>query len=251
MPNLAEPTPEEIRAFREAQGLSQAALGEALGSSGRTVEDWEAARRKPPAMLRLALAAIAAKLNPSPEAVKRRAEVEEKLRDAVGLLSQQAAVSLADQTDDERFDWATMMALQATHLAILYAELQSSPHGGFQPPERFEVYQDKAGEYRARYLIGKQVVFSTEGYSDRPSALRAVEIIKKYAPNAPVLRQGDIVHGGHHFYVYTDSRGSWRAAFKYNSEIIFSTDGYSSSMAVVVMIAHLKKGLGTFEVEIA
>ena len=66
---LTPPAPEEIRAFRLKHGLSQAELGEKLGGSVRAVQDWEAVRggapvRTPPAMLRLALAAIEAGLAP-------------------------------------------------------------------------------------------------------------------------------------------------------------------------------------------
>jgi DNA-binding transcriptional regulator YiaG len=49
------PKPEDVRAARKRLGMSQAALGAALGASTRTVEDWEGARRTPPAMLELAL----------------------------------------------------------------------------------------------------------------------------------------------------------------------------------------------------
>lgn len=49
----------DIEAFREELGLTQADLGQALGGSKRSVEDWEAGRRQAPAMLRLAMAAIA------------------------------------------------------------------------------------------------------------------------------------------------------------------------------------------------
>lgn len=62
--SLSPPTATEIRAFRARHDLSQAALGEALGASKRTVEDWEGGRRLAPNMLRLALAAIEGKLEP-------------------------------------------------------------------------------------------------------------------------------------------------------------------------------------------
>lgn len=52
------PTPVEIKAFRAAVGISQADLAYLLGASTRGVEEWEAGRRSPPPMLRLAMAAI-------------------------------------------------------------------------------------------------------------------------------------------------------------------------------------------------
>jgi len=62
--SLTPPTATELKAFRAATGLSQAELAKTLGASKRAVEDWEAARRSPPAFLRLALAAVNAQLAP-------------------------------------------------------------------------------------------------------------------------------------------------------------------------------------------
>lgn len=59
MPELLDVSPDEIKAFREELGLTQADLGQKLGGSKRSVEDWEAGRRQAPAMLRLAMAAVA------------------------------------------------------------------------------------------------------------------------------------------------------------------------------------------------
>jgi uncharacterized protein YegP (UPF0339 family) len=51
---------------------------------------------------------------------------------------------------------------------------------------KFEVYQDKAGEYRVRFKFNSEVIFSTEGYSDKSGAKRAIEAIKKHVGDAPV-----------------------------------------------------------------
>jgi transcriptional regulator with XRE-family HTH domain len=48
----------EIRAFRQALGLSQAAFAARLGATARTIEDWEAARRAAPALLHRAFFAL-------------------------------------------------------------------------------------------------------------------------------------------------------------------------------------------------
>lgn len=62
--SLTPPSATEIKEFRRQHGLSQAALAERLGASTRAVEEWEAARRQPPALLRYAFAALAAGLEP-------------------------------------------------------------------------------------------------------------------------------------------------------------------------------------------
>ena len=62
---LTPPTPEEIRAFRRETGhRTQSRLAETLGVSRRTVEEWEAGRNPPPAILRLTFAALASKIEP-------------------------------------------------------------------------------------------------------------------------------------------------------------------------------------------
>ncbi|MFG1418338.1 YegP family protein [Xanthobacter sp. V0B-10] len=52
---------------------------------------------------------------------------------------------------------------------------------------KFEVFKDKAGEFRFRYKASNgEIMFSSEGYKARASALDAIESIKKNAPGATV-----------------------------------------------------------------
>lgn len=51
---------------------------------------------------------------------------------------------------------------------------------------KFEIYKDKAGEYRARFKYNSEVMFSTEGYSSKSGAQAAIDSIKKNGPDAPV-----------------------------------------------------------------
>ncbi|MCG5237051.1 YegP family protein [Xanthobacter oligotrophicus] len=52
---------------------------------------------------------------------------------------------------------------------------------------KFEVYKDKAGEFRFRYKASNgEIMFSSEGYKAKKSALDAIESIKKNVPGAPV-----------------------------------------------------------------
>jgi hypothetical protein len=51
---------------------------------------------------------------------------------------------------------------------------------------KFEIYKDKAGEYRVRFKYNSEVIFSTEGYSSKSSAQNAIDSIKKNGPSAPV-----------------------------------------------------------------
>lgn len=51
---------------------------------------------------------------------------------------------------------------------------------------KFEIYKDKAGEYRVRFKYNSEVMFATEGYASKASAENAIASIKKNGPDAPV-----------------------------------------------------------------
>ena len=51
---------------------------------------------------------------------------------------------------------------------------------------KFEIYKDKAGEYRVRFKYNTEVMFASEGYASKASAQNAIESIKKNGPGAPV-----------------------------------------------------------------
>ena len=51
----------------------------------------------------------------------------------------------------------------------------------------FEIYKDKAGEFRVRFKYNDEVMFSTQGYSSKSSATNAIESIKKNGPGADTV----------------------------------------------------------------
>lgn len=51
---------------------------------------------------------------------------------------------------------------------------------------KFEIYRDKAGEYRVRFKYNSEIIFSTEGYTSKASAQNAISSIKTNGPSAPV-----------------------------------------------------------------
>lgn len=52
---------------------------------------------------------------------------------------------------------------------------------------KFEVYKDKAGEFRFRFKASNgETMFGSEGYKAKASAMKAIESIKKNAPEADV-----------------------------------------------------------------
>lgn len=52
---------------------------------------------------------------------------------------------------------------------------------------KFEIYKDKAGEFRVRFKYNSETIFSTEGYTSKASAKNAIESIKKNGPEAEVV----------------------------------------------------------------
>lgn len=50
----------------------------------------------------------------------------------------------------------------------------------------FEIYKDKAGEYRVRFKYNSEVMFATEGYASKASAMNAIESMKKNGPGAEI-----------------------------------------------------------------
>lgn len=51
---------------------------------------------------------------------------------------------------------------------------------------KFEIYRDKAGEFRVRFKYNAETMFSTEGYSSKASAMNAIESIKANGPSAEI-----------------------------------------------------------------
>lgn len=53
---------------------------------------------------------------------------------------------------------------------------------------KFEVYTDKAGEYRFRLKARNgEIIATSEGYKAKPSCLNGIESVKKNAPEAEIV----------------------------------------------------------------
>ncbi len=51
---------------------------------------------------------------------------------------------------------------------------------------KFEIYKDKAGEFRVRFKYNSETMFSTEGYTSKSAAQDAIASLKKNGPDAPI-----------------------------------------------------------------
>ena len=67
---------------------------------------------------------------------------------------------------------------------------------------KFEIYKDKAGEYRVRFSYNSEVMFSTQGYSSKDSAKKHLNFIAKHELTTPLAT--DAEEGG-----LSDALGVW------------------------------------------
>jgi uncharacterized protein YegP (UPF0339 family) len=60
-----------------------------------------------------------------------------------------------------------------------------------KPAATFEVYKDKAGEFRwrLRALNSQIIATSGEGYTEKRSCMSAIDSVKKAAPDAPIKEE--------------------------------------------------------------
>ncbi len=55
----------------------------------------------------------------------------------------------------------------------------------------FQIKKDKKGEFRAYFNYNSEIMFWTEGYSSKASAINAIESIKKNGPGAEIRDDSD------------------------------------------------------------
>ena len=87
-----------------------------------------------------------------------------------------------------------LVAIAAASFAVGYAaNLTTSPaHAADESQAKssatFEVYKDKAGEFRWRLKAGngQNIASSGEGYAEKRGCLAGIESVKRNAPNAKI-----------------------------------------------------------------
>lgn len=95
----------------------------------------------------------------------------------------------------------------------------------------FEVYEDKAEEYRFRLKASNgQTILSSEGYTDKTGAMNGIESVKE---NGMLSER---------FESYTDKAGKYRFRLKAaNGQVIGSGEGYESEASCQAGIASVKR----------
>lgn len=86
---------------------------------------------------------------------------------------------------------------------------------------KFEIYKDKAGEFRFRLKASNgQTILASEGYKAKPGCISGVESVKKNAPNAARYERKTTESGKYRF--------NLRAG---NNQIIGVSESYESESA--------------------
>jgi|TARA_R110000772_G_scaffold18400_29_gene51642 uncharacterized protein len=65
----------------------------------------------------------------------------------------------------------------------------------------------------------------------------------------PDTQQKESIEMAHKFEIWKDKKGEFRVRFKYNSEVIFSTEGYSSKASAKNAISSILKNGPNAEIE--
>jgi len=86
---------------------------------------------------------------------------------------------------------------------------------------KFEVYKDKAGEFRFRLKAGNgETVLTSEGYTSKSSAMNGIESVKKNAGDPSRFESKETAGGKHRFNLKAG-----------NNQVIGSSENYNSASA--------------------
>ncbi len=85
---------------------------------------------------------------------------------------------------------ACLNGIESVKKNSIAANLEDQTVEGYETAKnpKFEVYMDKAGEYRFRLTATNgQIIATGEGYKSKAGCMNGIESIKKNAPDAPVV----------------------------------------------------------------
>jgi hypothetical protein len=84
---------------------------------------------------------------------------------------------------------------------------------------KFELYTDKAGEFRFRLKAGNgEIILASEGYKQRASVENGIESVKKNAPDDARYERKETASGKHMFNLKAS-----------NGQVIGTSESYSSA----------------------
>ena len=104
---------------------------------------------------------------------------------------------------------------------------------------KFEVFKDKAGEFRFRLKAGNgQIILASEGYKAKPSCMNGIASVKKNAPLDERFERKDTNAGNYRFNLHAGNR-----------QIIATSESYKTEVARDNGIASVKRTAPTAAVD--
>jgi hypothetical protein len=180
-------TADDIVRFRSQMEFSRGGLAAALGAGVRTIEDWEAGRRQPPILLRLAFAALARQTGawvavPILGPGATHAEVDVHVRNLLADRGHSHVVDLEDLFERALRDGASPAE------TLLCARLMDA-HDGYN---RIEILED----WNSRTIKGWRtaMAFRPDGFALRPTIVveaREEAIVRSLAVFVDKHRPGE------------------------------------------------------------
>ena len=111
---------------------------------------------------------------------------------------------------------------------------------GAEAGERFDVYEDSAGDHRWRLVSSNDEIVADggEGYSSRSEATEGVERVKEYAPVADTLTVGEAA-----IEIFEDKAGEHRWRLRHRNGTILATggEGYSDRSGAIDGVNSVKR----------
>ena len=87
---------------------------------------------------------------------------------------------------------ACLNGVESVRKNAVDAKLEDQTVAGFETVTnpKFEVYKDKAGEFRFRLKARNgEIILASEGYKEKKTCLNGIESVKKNAPEAEIVRE--------------------------------------------------------------
>ena len=87
---------------------------------------------------------------------------------------------------------AALNGIESVRKNAVEAKLEDQTVADFAPVTnpKFEVYKDKAGEFRYRLKARNgEIILSGEGYKAKASCLNGIDSIRRNAPDAPIVKE--------------------------------------------------------------
>lgn len=104
---------------------------------------------------------------------------------------------------------------------------------------KYEVYKDKAGEFRFRLKAGNgQAILASEGYKGKSSCMNGIASVQKNGSNPDRFERKVAKNGKHHFSLKSG-----------NSQVIGTSEMYDSESAMENGIQSVQKNAGTDKID--